>query len=195
MNEEKGQAVAYIRVSTAEQNDARQIEALKPYGISRKFIDRLSGKDRERPQLQEMLAYIRAGDTVYVTEFSRLGRSTMDLLEIVQEIEKKGAKLISIKEDFDTSTPHGRFQMTMLAAIAQFEREMILERQREGIYLAKQAGKYKGRKRIEVPDIGDYYNRYMSRQTTKTAVAKELGISRNTVDRLFKEYEKETRAK
>lgn len=186
----KGKNVAYVRVSTIEQNEGRQKAALQPYSIDRWFIEKISGKNTERPKLQEMLEYIREDDTVYVEEFSRLGRSTADLLSIVQQIEDAGAKFVSLKEQFDTKTPAGKLQMTMMAAIAEFERDMILERQREGIALAKQAGKYKGRKRIRIPDIGKCYDRYMTRQASKTQLASELGISRNTLDRLFKEYVK-----
>ena len=136
-----------------------------------------------------MLEYVREDDTVYVEEFSRLGRSTADLLETVQRIEASGAKFVSLKENFDTQTPAGKLQMTMMAAIAEFERAMILERQREGIAIAKREGKYKGRKKVEVSNIAYYYDRYMNRQASKTQLAKELDISRNTLNRLFKEYE------
>lgn len=182
----KGKNVAYVRVSTVEQNEARQREALQSYGIDKWFIEKVSGKDTKRPELQALLDYIREDDTVYVEEFSRLGRSTADLLAIVQRIEDLGAKFISIKENFDTKTPAGRLQMTMMAAIAEFERSMILERQREGIAIAKREGKYKGRKAVSVPNIQEYYARYMSRQGTKTSIAAELGISRTTLDKLFK---------
>lgn len=185
----RGKNIAYIRVSTVEQNEARQKEALQPYNIDKWFIEKASGKDTNRPVLQELLEYIREDDTVYVEEFSRLGRSTADLLAIVQQIEDAGAKFVSLKENFDTKTPAGRLQMTMMAAIAEFERAMILERQREGIEIAKRAGKYKGRKKINVPDIETYYERYMTRQGTKTSIAAELGISRTTLDKLFQEYE------
>lgn len=188
----KGKNIAYVRVSTVEQNEARQIEALKNYNIDKWFVEKASGKDTNRPKLQEMLEYIREDDTVYVQEFSRLGRSTSDLLSVVQQIEKTGAKFVSIKESFDTSTPAGRLQMTMLAAISEFERAMILERQREGIAIAKREGKYKGRKAISVPNISDYYQKYMTRHGTKTSIAAELGISRTTLDKLFKAYEKNT---
>ena len=182
------QSVAYVRVSTVEQNDERQRAALQKFQIDKWFCEKVSGKNADRPQLRAMLEYIREGDIVYVSEFSRLGRSTADLLDIVRQItEKKGAKLTSLKENFDTSTPAGRLQTTMLAAISQFEREMILERQREGIALAKAKGVYKGRKKISVPDIGLYYERYMRRETSKPKIAKELGISRTTLDRLFDE--------
>lgn len=187
---EKGKNLAYVRVSTVEQNEGRQKEALQSYGIDKWFVEKASGKDTNRPKLQELLEYIREDDTVYVEEFSRLGRSTADLLSIVQKFEDAGATFVSLKENFDTKTPAGRLQMTMLAAISQFEREMILERQREGIALAKKSGKYKGRKRISVPNIGDYYDRYMTRKANKTQLAAELNISRNTLDRLFAEYRK-----
>ena len=169
-----GKNVAYVRVSAVDQNEARQIEALKRYNIDKWFIEKASGKDTKRPKLQELLEYIREDDTIYVEEFSRLGRSTADLLSIVQQIENAGAKFVSLKESFDTKTPAGKLQMTTMAAIAEFERAMILERQREGIALAKKEGKYKGRKSISIPNIGEYYDRYMSRQTTKTAIAAEL---------------------
>lgn len=182
----KGKNVAYVRVSTVEQNEARQREALQSYGIDKWFIEKVSGKDTKRPELQALLDYIREDDTVYVEEFSRLGRSTADLLAIVQRIEDLGAKFISIKENFDTKTPAGRLQMTMMAAIAEFERSMILERQREGIAIAKREGKYKGRKAVSVPNIQEYYDRYMRRHGTKTSIAAELGISRTTLDKLFK---------
>lgn len=183
-----GKNIAYVRVSTIEQNEARQREALEAYHIDKWFIEKASGKDVNRPKLQEMLEYIREDDTIYVEEFSRLGRSTADLLDIVQRIEDTGAKFISVKENFDTKTPAGKLQMTMMAAIAEFERAMILERQREGIAIAKREGKYKGRKAVNIPNIGAYYDRYMSRQGTKISIAKELGISRTTLDKLFDGY-------
>ena len=186
----KGKNIAYVRVSTLEQNEARQREALKGLNIDKWFVEKASGKDIKRPKLQEMLEYIREDDTVYVEEFSRLGRSTADLLAIVKQIEDSGAKFKSLKENFDTSTPAGRLQMTMMAAIAEFERAMILERQREGIAIAKKEGKYKGRKAVCIPNIGDYYQKYMNRQETKTSIPTQLGISRTTLDKLFKEYEK-----
>ena len=185
-----GKNIAYVRVSTAEQNETRQKEALKKYDIDKWFIEKASGKDTNRPRLQEMLEYIREDDTVYVEEFSRLGRSTADLLNTVQQIEDVGAKFVSLKENFDTKTPTGKLQRTMMAAIAEFERSMILERQREGIAIAKREGKYKGRKAVSVPNIGTYYDKYMRRKGTKVSIAHELGISRTTLDKLFREYER-----
>ena len=187
-----GKKIAYVRVSTIEQNESRQIEALKIYGIDKWFIEKQSGKNMDRPKLLEMLDYIREDDVVYVEEFSRLGRSTSDLLSIVQKIEDSGAKFVSLKESFDTKSPQGKLQMTMLAAISEFERSMILERQREGIAIAKREGKYKGRKKIIIDNIEEYYQSYMTRKSSKSKIAVELGISRNTLERLFKEHEKKT---
>ena len=187
----QGKHIAYIRVSTVEQNEARQREALKDCSIDKWFIEKASGKNTNRPELQEMLEYVREDDIVYVEEFSRLGRSTADLLATVKAIESVGAKFKSLKENFDTHSAAGKLQMTMLAAISEFERAMILERQAEGIAIAKKKGKYKGRKRVKIPNIGDYYARYMRRELTKTAAAAELGVSRNTLTRLFEDYKRE----
>lgn len=184
----KGKNIAYVRVSPTDQNQERQREALQSYEIDKWFVESASGKDVKRPQLKEMLDYIHKDDTVYVVEFSRLGRNTSDLLSIVQQIEEAGATFVSIQENFNTKTPAGKLQMIMMASIAEFEHAMILERQREGIAAAKRQGKYKGRKQISIPNIGDYYEQYMTRKSSKTGIAKELHISRNTLDRLFKEY-------
>ena len=187
----QGKNVAYIRVSSVPQNEARQREMLQCYDIDKWFVEKVSGRSMKRQKLQEMLEYIREDDTVYVSEFARLGRSTLDLLTIVRQIESIGAKFVSVKEQFDTSTPAGKLQMTMLSAIAEFECAMIRERQLEGIAIAKREGKYKGRKPVYVENIGEYYNRYMTRQGTKTSIAAELGISRTTLDKLFLQYTRE----
>lgn len=184
----KGKNIAYVRISPADQNEAGQCEALQSYEIDKWFIEKVSGKDVNRPQLQKLFDYICKDDTIYVVEFSRLGRSTADLLSIVQKIEETGATFISLNEKFNTKTPAGKLQLIMMAAIAEFEHTIILERQREGIAIAKKQGKYKGRKQISIPNIGDYYEQYMTKKSHKTEIAKELHISRNTLDRLFKEY-------
>ena len=181
--------IAYVRVSTVDQNDERQIQALEKYNIDEWFSEKISGKDTNRPKLQEMIRYARRGDSVYVHDFSRLARSTSDLLKIVEELHNKDVQIISLKEKFDTSTPTGKLMLTMIAAIAEFERDNILERQREGIAIAKAAGKYKGRNKIEVPNFKDYYDLYMCRKMNKSEIAKMLRVSRPTVDRLIREYE------
>lgn len=181
--------IAYVRVSTADQNEERQTKALDAYSIDEWFMEKVSAKDINRPKLQEMIRYARKGDTVYIMDFSRLARSTADLLKIVKELEEKKVHIVSLKENFDTSTPTGKLMMTMMAAIAEFERENILERQREGIAIAKATGKYKGRKKIEIPDFKDYYDLYMKRKINKSQIANKLKVSRPTVDRLIGEYE------
>ena len=142
--------MAYIRVSTKEQNEARQKEALKKFNIDDDFwyIEKKSGKNvQNRPKLKEMLSAIRKGDTLYITDLSRLGRSTMDLYSIVATIEKKGANIVSVNKDIDTTTPTGRAIFGFMAVMYQFEREAIHERQAEGIAIAKEAGKRFGRPR------------------------------------------------
>lgn len=182
--------VGYVRVSTIEQNEARQLEAMKKYPIEKMFVEKASAKDTNRPRLQELLNFVREGDVLHVHDFSRLARSTKDLLTIVELLNAKGVHLVSNKENIDTSTPTGRLMLTMIGAIAQFERDNLLERQREGINIAVQNGKYKGKKCVTVPDFAQHYARYMRREITKSALAKELGISRPTLDRLIDEQRK-----
>lgn len=182
-----GERIAYVRVSTVEQNEARQIEALKKYDIDEWFTEKVSGKDTNRPKLQEMLKYARKGDTIYIHDFSRLARSTKDLLEIVEYLQNKGVVLVSNKENLDSSTATGKLMITMIGAINEFERQNLLERQREGIAIAKEEGKYKGRKAIDIPNFEEQYQRYLRRELTKTELAKELQISRPTLDKLISE--------
>lgn len=183
--------IGYVRVSTVEQNEARQVEGLKPHGIEKWFIEKVSGKDTNRPQLKEMLEFVREGDAVYIHDFSRLARSTKDLLDIVEFLNDKKVTLISNKENLDTSTPTGKLMLTMIGAINEFERANLLERQKEGIALAKAEGKYKGRKEITIDEetFDTMYSKYMNRQLSKSELAKELGVSRPTLDKLIKERE------
>lgn len=186
-----GAKLAYVRVSTIEQNEARQVEALKKYGIDKWFIEKVSGKDMNRPELQRMLEYAREGDTIYIHDFSRISRSTADLLALVETLTAKGIHLVSNHENLDTSTPTGKLMLTVIAAINEFERTNMLERQREGIAIAKREGKYTGRKRAELPNIAELYELWVTRQKSKMEIAREYGISRPTLDRLMKEYEQE----
>lgn len=144
--------IGYARVSTQEQNAARQTEMFAAKRVDKYFLDKLSGKDLNRPQLRAMLEYVREGDTVIVAEYSRLARSTSDLLDIVRQLTEKNVELVSVKEQFDTKTPEGKLMLTMFAALAEFERDLILQRQSEGIAIAKQNGKYTGRKRIPIDE-------------------------------------------
>lgn len=180
--------LAYIRVSTIDQNEQRQIEAMERYDIEKWFIEKVSAKDTNRQKLQELLDFAREGDVIHIHDFSRLARSTKDLLEIVELLHEKGVTLISNKENIDTGTPTGKLMLTMIGAINEFERTNLLERQREGIEIAKREKRYKGRKAVIVPDFEKHYQRYLRREINKTELAWELNISRPTLDKLIAEY-------
>lgn len=185
----KGFNIAYVRVSTVEQNEARQVEALKKYDIDRWYTEKVSAKDRNRPKLQEMLDYIREGDTVYIQDFSRLARSTKDLLDLLELMKNKGVKLVSDKENFDAGTANGKFMITVISAVNELERQNLLERQREGIAIAKREGKYRGGqvKKIDDALFNKRYEEYKSRKINKVQFAKALNISRPTLDRILKD--------
>lgn len=183
----RGVKVGYIRVSTYEQNPARQEVLMQELGVEKLFLDKLSGKNTKRPQLQAMLEYVRESDTVVVESLSRLGRSVKDLIDINDELTKKGVALESKKEKIETLTASGRLMFNVIASIAQFEREIMLERQREGIAIAKAAGKYKGRKEIEKPSNWDeVIAKWKVREMTSTKAMEELGLKRTTFYKLLK---------
>lgn len=182
--------IAYIRVSAVDQNEGRQVEMMKTHSIDETFTEKVSGKDTDRPQLQAMIKFARKGDTVYIESFSRLARNTRDLLDLIETMTKKGIKVISLKEGLDSTTPAGKLMLTMIGAIATFERDNMLERQREGIALAKAEGKYKGRKAKEIPaNFALLYEQYRTRKITKGKLAELCEFSRPVLDKLIKEYE------
>ncbi len=183
--------VGYVRVSTVEQNEARQIEGLQKYGIDRWYIEKVSGKNTNRAKLQEMISALRSGDTVYIHDFSRLARSTSDLLKMVEELNGRGIHLVSNKENIDTSTPTGKLMLTMIGAINEFERTNMLERQKEGIAIAKRENKYKncGRKKKELD--GEYESliqSYVDGEISKVQLAVMMNVSRPTLNRILKDY-------
>lgn len=181
--------IAYQRVSTLDQTEARQTEALQKYQIEKWFTDKCSGKDTNRPQLKEMLSFAREGDTIYIHDFSRLARNTKDLLDIVESLNNRGIHLVSNKENIDTSTPTGKLTLIMIGAIAEFERQNILERQREGIAIAKREHKFNGGqpKQYDKKLFDELYTKYYKREITKSKFAEMLKISRPTLDKLLKE--------
>ena len=184
----KGFNFAYIRVSTEEQNYESQMEAMKDLEFAKVFTEKRSAKDTNRPELQNMLDYVREGDTVYVKDFSRLARSTKDLLNIIDILETKKVKLISIKEKLDTSTPAGKLMVTMLGAIYEFERANLLERQKDGIAVAKKEGRYKGRKKIQKPDNWqEVYSDWSCRKITAKKACELLKLKANTFYNFVKE--------
>ena len=180
--------VGYVRVSTVEQNEERQIVELRNNSVEKFFVDKVSAKSAKRPKFDEMMNFLREGDELIVSEFSRLARSTKDLLNIVETLTEKGVKVRSLKEQVDFSTPQGKFMLTIFGAIAEFERELILQRQREGIKLAQAAGKYKGRHEKKCPKDFDYYKQaYYNRTMTVTEIAKRYKVSRPTVYKWLRE--------
>lgn len=170
--------IGYVRVSSDVQNEARQMAIMGKYGVSKIFMDKLSGKNMERPELKRMLEYVREDDALYVESISRVARSTKDLLEIVEVLQRKKVQLISDKENINTTTPSGKFALTIFAAIAELEREATLERVREGVAVAKIAGKYKGRPPRHLDEADKVFEDWKRKKITATAASKKLGISR-----------------
>lgn len=174
--------IAYKRVSTLDQNTARQLDGMT---FDKVFEDKVSGKDTNRPELLAMLDYIRNGDELYVHSLDRLGRNTSDLIQLMDTLKTKGVTVIFDKNKMTFSTDESNsmntLMFTMLSAFSQFERDLMLERQREGIAIAKAEGKYKGReKKIDDAAIIEAMNQEKS---SFRKVALELGISVSTVQR------------
>lgn len=184
--------IGYVRVSTEEQNTARQEVLMKELGVEKVFMDKASGKSKDRPALEEMMAFVREGDTVIVESISRFARNTKDLLNLVEKLAEKKVEFVSKKEAIDTTTPTGRFMLTVFGAMAQLERDQILQRQAEGIAIAKAEGKYTGRKPIPVDEdaFTEQYRAWKNGETGPNYICKKLGISRPTFYRRVKEYEK-----
>lgn len=183
--------VGYIRVSTIEQNTARQESLMESLGVEKIYIEKVSGKSKDRPKLQEMMSFVREGDTLIVESISRFARNTRDLLDLVEQLKKKKVEFVSKKENIDTSTPTGQFMLTVFGAMAQLERDTILERQREGIEEAKRLGKYKGRKPIAVDEdlFAEQYRLWKNGETQPKYMMRVLGLKPATFYRRVKAYE------
>ena len=165
--------IGYIRISTNDQNTARQEVMMKELGVEQVFIDRMSGKNTDRPELKRMMNFVREGDVVIVESISRFARNTKDLLELVDQLTEKQVEFISKKEAIDTTTPTGKFMLTVFGAVAELEREYILQRQKEGIAIAKQNGVYKGRKPIEHPKFREVVAIWKEGEITATEAMKK----------------------
>ncbi|MDE5884249.1 MAG: recombinase family protein [Oscillospiraceae bacterium] len=179
-----------VRVSTVDQHLERQVKALEVYRIDKWFSEKVSGKNTDRPKLKEMLEFVREGDTIYVMDWSRLSRSTVDLLRIIEGLARKKVKLVSIKENFDTSTPTGRLMLNLIASINEFERQNLLERQREGIEIAKNQGKYKGRQpnKYNEEKLRAVITGIANKTITVTEASRRLGVTRATIYNILKKY-------
>lgn len=176
-----GQRIGYLRVSTVDQNTDRQLDGV---ALDKVFTDRASGKDANRPQLAQAIDYVREGDTLVVHSMDRLARNLEDLRRIVRELTRQGVRVEFVKESLTFTGDDSAMNtllLSMLGAVAEFERSMILERQKEGIALAKAAGKYKGRKAALTDERAAELRVRLADGESVTSLAKEFGISRQTV--------------
>jgi len=180
--------IAYARVSTDAQELNRQIDMLDQYGYDRLYEEKITGTHRNRPELNNMLSIVREGDVVVVESLSRLGRSTKDLLNIMQELKDKGGKIVSLKEKIETDTAAGQLMVTVLSAISQFERDTIVGRAKEGIQSAKNRGIRFGRPKTDESTIGKIVAMYKSGQYSYKEIADIVGVSVSTVNRYLSEY-------
>jgi len=182
--------IGYIRVSTVAQNTDRQEDAMSQLGVDKLYIEKVSGKNANRPELKKMLEFIREGDTVVVSEISRLARSTKDLLTIIDTLQEKKVGFVSMKESIDTTTAQGRFILTIFGALSELEREYILSRQKEGIDAAKARGKHLGRPAMAFPtNFEQIYHAWKTSEITPTEAAKRLGIKRPTLYLMAQRWE------
>ena len=181
--------IAYVRVSSVDQNEQRQVEAIQNEvdHIDKWFIEKASGKNTEREQFKLLMEYVREGDEVYVSDWSRLSRSTKDLLITIETLNNKGVKLVSLKEKFNTSTPTGKLMLGLISSINQYEREILLERQREGIEIAKRRGVYKGRapKQFDEELLAEVLDALRKKKMSVTKAAELLGVTRPTVYKIL----------
>ena len=172
--------IGYVRVSSQEQNTIRQEVLMEELGVEEIYIDRMSGKSADRPELQRMMEYVRRGDMVIVESVSRFARNTRDLLDLVEQLTIAGVEFVSKKEAIDTTTPSGKFMLTIFGAVAELEREYILQRQREGIEIAKAKGVYKGRKPIRCPDFPKVVALWREGTITATEAMRRLNMKPST---------------
>ncbi len=191
--------LGYIRVSTQDQNESRQKEALLGKGVEEEYlyIDKQSGKNTDREQLQALLSFARKGDTIITESISRIARNTRDLLNIVDQLSSRGIDFISLKENIDTTTPQGKFMLTVFGAMAELERESILQRQREGIEIAKSKGVYQGRPKMKINTEAflTEVKRWRAGEITATEAMRRLELKPNTFYRRVKELEAEASQK
>jgi DNA invertase Pin-like site-specific DNA recombinase len=173
----------YVRVSTVSQHIDRQVAALTDYGVAmdNMFIDKVSGAKASRPALDELLKMLREGDTVVVSSFDRLARSTTQLLQLAERFKKDGINLVSLKEKIDTNTPQGKLFFTMTAAFAEFERDLINERRAEGQAIARAKGIKSGRPRLDSDNVETALQLYKNSDMTVSQIAAVCGMSRQSV--------------
>ena len=185
----KNYVFGYARVSTEAQNLNRQLDALKKYGVDHIYNEKMTGTKRDRPELEKMLDRMTAGDSVVIESLSRLGRSTKDLIELTELFHQRGVNLISLKESIDTSTPTGKLLFTLMSAIAQFERDVIADRTREGLRSARARGRIGGRPKINSDSMKKAIKLYNTRQYSIKEIEELTGVKKATLYRTMKEDE------
>lgn len=184
--------IGYVRVSTKDQNEDRQIEALQGK-VEKMYIDKSTGTNTDRPQLQAMLSFVREGDVVYFESISRLARNTKDFLELMDFFNKKNVAVVCLKEPIDTTTPAGKMVMTIFAAMYEMEWANIRQRQQEGIKIAKAKGVRFGRPKIEPADFNKVYRRWRAGEIKTKQALRELNMKPNSFYRRVKEFEEQSR--
>lgn len=176
----------YARVSTQQQDLIRQLDMLKEYNCTEILTEKMSGTKAERPELIRLKDKVRPGDRLVIESFSRLGRSTKDLIELVEYFENKGVKLISIKENFDTNTPQGKLMLTVFQAFSQFERDLIVQRTKEGLESARARGRKGGRPPVKGKNIEKALKLYDSKEYSISQIVAMTGISQATLYRYIR---------
>lgn len=191
----KNYTIGYARVSTQDQNLERQIDALNAYRIDRLYQEKMTGTRQHRPELDAMLSRLEEGDTVVVESLSRLGRSTKDLLTLIDLFESKKVKLVSLKENIDTSTSTGRLLITVLSALSQFERDVIVERTNEGLAAARARGRKGGRPKVADTKIRQALKLYDTKQYSLKEIESLTGVKPSTLYRRLKDENKNLHVK
>lgn len=179
----KNYIFGYARVSTEQQNLDRQLDALKKYGVDMVYNEKMTGTKRDRPELAKLVDRITEGDTVVIESLSRLGRSTKDLIELTELFQSKGVHLVSLKEHIDTSTSTGKLLFTLMSAIAQFERDVIADRTREGLRAARARGKMGGRPRADSAAVKKAVKLYNTKQYSIKEIEEVTGVKKSTLYR------------
>lgn len=179
----KNYTFGYARVSTEQQNLDRQLDMLNSYGVDTIYNEKMTGTRRDRPELTKLLDRMTEGDTVVIESLSRLGRSTKDLIELVERFEAQGVHLVSLKESIDTNTSTGKLLFTLMSALAQFERDVIADRTREGLKAARSRGRQGGRPRTDPQRLHQAVKLYQGGQHTVKEIETLTGVKKATLYR------------
>lgn len=177
----------YARVSTADQNLDRQLDALRKYGIDKLYCEKMSGTKKNRPELDKMLSELSEGDTVVIESLSRLGRSVKNLSELMEQFNDKSIRLVSLKETIDTTSPTGRLLYTILSSLAQFERDILVERTTEGLKAARVRGRTGGRPKTDAKAMQKAMALYQTKEYSITDITDLTGVSKSALYRALKE--------